>query len=63
MYAYIDGEVRGMANPMPDLDGAIFLTINNNDDLEKPISFMVWIDEQQKLLPLTESLSFKPLAA
>jgi len=63
VYAYIDGEVRGMANPMPDLDGAIFLTINDNDDLEKPISFMVWIDEQQKLLPLTESLSFEPLAA
>jgi hypothetical protein len=63
VYAYINGEVRGIGNPMPDADGAIFLSIADNEDLSKPITFMVWLDEKQELLPLNETMSFEPLAA
>ena len=63
VYAYINGEVRGIGNPMPDADGAIFMSISDNEDLSKPISFMVWLDDLQELLPLNETLSFEPLSA
>jgi len=63
VYAYMNGEVRGMANPMPHADGAIFLSIADNEDLSKPITFTVWLDERQELLPLNEALSFEALAA
>lgn len=63
VYAYIDGEVRGMGHPMIDVDGAIFLSIAENEENPKPISLMVWLDKRQELLPLNEELSFEPLAA
>lgn len=63
IYAYIEGEVRGIGHPMTGADGTIFLSIAENTEHPKPITFMVWLDEQQQLLPLNETLSFKPLAA
>ncbi|MCC6768343.1 MAG: T9SS type A sorting domain-containing protein, partial [Bacteroidia bacterium] len=43
--------------------GAIFLSIAENEENAKPISFMLWLDERQELLPLNETISFEPLAA
>lgn len=63
IYAFIDGECRGTANPMSEYSGLVFLSIAENTEQNKPITFMVWLDERQELLPLNESLSFEPLAA
>jgi len=63
VYAFIDGECRGIANPMSEHNGLIFLSIAENTEQQKTITFMVWLDERQELLPLNETLSFEALAA
>jgi len=63
VYAFIDGECRGTAYPMSELNGLIFLSIAENTKQPKTITFMVWLDERQELLPLNETMSFEPLAA
>lgn len=63
IYAFIDSECRGIAHPMSEHEGLIFLSIAENTEQSKTISFMAWLDERQELLPLNESMSFEPLAA
>ncbi len=63
IFAFIDGECRGKANPMTEHNGLIFLSIAENTEQQKPITFMVWLDDRQELLPLNETLTFEPLAA
>jgi len=63
LYAYINGEARGKAHPFPGVDGAIFLSIADNDDHAKPISFMVWLNERKETFAVNETLFFEPLAA
>jgi len=63
VYAFIDGECRGIAHPMSEHNGLIFLSIAENTEQHKPITFMVWLDDRQELHPLNETLSFEPLAA
>jgi hypothetical protein len=63
VYAYIDGEVRGMMHPDSGEDGLIFLSIGSNEETSQEITFRVWLDELQQLQPLNETLTFEPLAA
>lgn len=62
VYAYINGEVRGMAAPIAEHDGLIFLSIGSNDATADVITFKVWIDAMQQLYPINATLNFQDLA-
>ncbi len=59
VYAYINGEARGVATPTAH-DGLIFLSIGENLE-QGDISFKVWIDELEQMVELTEALEFQPM--
>jgi subtilisin family serine protease len=61
VYAYINGQCVGMSNPMEAIDGLIFLSVGENSDETQKVSFRVWLDEQQQLFEVVDSLLFVPL--
>jgi len=63
VYAYINGEVSGMMHPSQGEEGLIFLSIGSNFESSEEITFKLWLDGQQQLLPLHESLTYEPFAA
>ncbi len=63
IYAFIEGECRGTASPMPQHNGLIFLSIGENSEQPKAIELMVWLEERQELLPINETFSFAPFKA
>ncbi len=63
VYAYINGEVHGIAVPMPENDGAIFMNIGADAEDAVEVSFKVWLDAEQRLVNIQEKLTFSPLAA
>lgn len=60
VYAFIDGEVRGMAAPTAN-DGLIFMNIGDNNEEAKPVHFKVWIDNMQQLFDVQGSLAYEAL--
>jgi hypothetical protein len=60
VYAFIDGEVRGMATPTEN-DGLIFLSIGDNNEEAKPVVFKVWVDNLQQLFDVQGSLAYEAL--
>lgn len=62
VYAYIDGELRGMGSPTEVSEGRILISIGENSEEEKDLSFKVWIDEQSSLYELGETIGYLPLA-
>ncbi len=56
--AFVDGECRGVGSPAPDLDGLVFLTIGADQHTGEEISFKAYIDEQNLIVNLNESISF-----
>ncbi len=60
VYAFIDGEVRGMAAPTAN-DGLIFMNIGDNNEEAKPVHFKVWIDNMQQLFDVEGSLAYEAL--
>lgn len=62
VYAFINGECRGMAAPIAEHDGLIFLSIGSNDATADVITFKVWIDAMQQLYPINATLNFQDLA-
>lgn len=61
VYAYANGLCVGMANPMEAENGLIFLSVGENSDQAKQVSFKVWLDDEQQLYEANEALTFEPL--
>jgi len=62
VYAFINGECRGMAAPIAEHDGLIFLSVGSNEDAAEVVTFKVWIDAMQQLYPIDATLNFQDLA-
>jgi len=62
VYAYINGEVRGMATPIAEHNGLIFLSIGSNEAAGEEVSFKVWIDAMQQLYTVDAKVNFTDLA-
>ncbi len=63
LYAFFEGECHGSGNLMSEHNSLMFLSLVENTEQPKPITFMVWLDERQELLPINEKFSFAPLKA
>ena len=63
IYAFIDEELRGSGVPEEDVSDLFFISVGENSEESKQITFKWWSAEKQQLLPLNESISFEPLAA
>ncbi len=63
VYAFIEGECRGTASPMPEHEGLIFMNIGEDLEIKRDVSFFVWLDEKQELFQLAETIEFEPLKA
>ncbi len=63
IYAFVDDQCRGMAAPMPGLNGAIFMNIGSNLESGEVVHFKAWLNESQELVDLRETLSYQSLGA
>ncbi len=63
VYAFVDGECRGMERPMPEHEGAIFMTIGSNMEAGEQVYFKVWLDELQGFVEIRETLTYQSLGA
>ncbi|MDY0075737.1 MAG: T9SS type A sorting domain-containing protein [Bacteroidales bacterium] len=61
VYAFINGECRGMA-PV-STDGNIYLSIGENSDEAQEVSFKVWVDAKGELANIDQTVIFEPLKA
>ncbi|MBZ0242034.1 MAG: T9SS type A sorting domain-containing protein, partial [Bacteroidales bacterium] len=61
VYAFINGECRGMA--APSADGNIYLSIGENSDEAQEVSFKVWVDAKGELANIDQKVIFEPLKA
>lgn len=63
VYAYVDNELRGMATPMPENDGLIFMNIGANHEEAQKVHFKVWLDVENRLFDINEQFHFESLKA
>lgn len=61
VYAFVDDECRGMAKPMANHNGSIFMSISSNSPIGEIIHFKAWIEEKQELLAINEILPFETM--
>ena len=61
VYAFAGDECRGMAAPMLDHDGKIFLTIGSDQKEGESIHFRLWSQDEQQLLDLEKTMTFSAL--
>jgi hypothetical protein len=61
VYAFINGECRGMA--APSADGNIYMNIGDNGDEAQEVSFKVWVDAKSELANVDQKVTFEPLKA
>jgi len=61
VYAFINGECRGMA--AVSTDGNIYLSIGENSDEAQEVSFKVWVDAKGELANVDQKVTFEPLKA
>lgn len=61
VYAFINGECRGMA--APSADGNIYMNIGDNGDEAQEVSFKVWVDDKGELANVDQKVTFEPLKA
>ena len=61
IYGFVGEECRGIAIPSNELNGLIFMSIGSNIESGEMVSFKVWIDAAQTLLPLNELISFEAM--
>ncbi len=57
--AFVAGECRGIASPLPDVNGLIFLSIGSNNPSGEPISFKAYLAEEEDIVNLNESFEFE----
>lgn len=62
VYAYIDGEMRGMASPSPEFNGLFFLSIGEDQAAGKDVNFRVWLDDLGQLAEINEGINFQAMA-
>lgn len=62
IYAYIDGEMRGMASPSPEFDGLFFMSIGEDQAAGKDVNFRVWLDDLGQLADINEVINFQTMA-
>ncbi len=62
LYAFIDGQCRGMASPDPELDGLVFMNIGEDSDNRKEVSFKLWSAEHNQMTDLNQQIVFEPLS-
>ncbi len=63
VFAFIDGECRGTAMPMPEHDGKIFLSIGHDNDNAADVSLMAWVSDKEELVKIKQTFIFQPLKA
>jgi len=61
VYAFVDGACRGIANPMSEHEGLIFMNVGENSEDAKQVEFRVWLESEQKLVPINEKIPFASL--
>ena len=61
VYAFINGECRGMA--ATSADGNIYLSIGENSEEAQEVSFKVWVDAKGELANIDQKVIFEPLKA
>ena len=61
IYAFVGEECRGIAIPSNELNGLIFMSIGSNVESGEMVSFKVWLDAAQTLIPLNEVVSFEAM--
>jgi hypothetical protein len=61
VYAYVNNNCVGMANPMEAANGLIFLSVGENSDEAAEVSFRIWLDDAQELYQANETTGFEPL--
>jgi len=61
VYAYINNQCVGMANPMEAENGLIFMSVGENSDEAQGVSFKIWLDDEQQLYDANETIAFAPL--
>lgn len=62
VFAFIDGEIRGIASPMSAYDDLLFMSIGENTLKEKEVTFKVWHSENQSFYNIQESTLFEDMA-
>ncbi len=62
IYAIIDGEIRGVAAPMPAYSDLLFMSIGENTLEDKDITFKAWLSETQSFYNIQESTHFEDMA-
>ncbi len=61
VYAFIDGEMRGMASPLPEFDGLFFMSIGEDQAAGKDVNFRVWLDDLGQLADINEEINFQAM--
>lgn len=59
---FADNECRGIASPIPDLDGLVFLTLASNQLSGENITFKAYIADLNVVADLNESIEFVSMA-
>jgi hypothetical protein len=61
VYAYSGDQKRGVASPMSEYNGLLFLSVASNSNEGELITFKVWSDEMQQYILLEETMTFESL--
>lgn len=57
--AFVAGECRGIASPLPDVNGIVFLSIGSNEVSGEIITFKAYLAENDDIVSLNESFMFE----
>ncbi|MEI7724696.1 MAG: Ig-like domain-containing protein [Bacteroidota bacterium] len=58
VYAYVGSECRGLANPVQNLDGSLFLSIGSHVEYGEEIIFKVFLSDENRLYEVRNKLVF-----
>ncbi|MEI7982052.1 MAG: hypothetical protein WCI71_10395 [Bacteroidota bacterium] len=58
VYAYVGDECRGLANPVPGLDGRLFLSVGSDMESGETITFKVYRSEENQMYDINNTLGF-----
>lgn len=57
--AFVAGECRGIASPLPDVNGIVFLSIGSNELSGETITFKAYLAQEDDIVSLNESFTFE----
>jgi hypothetical protein len=58
VYAYVGNECRGMAIPVADLDGKLFLSVGSDIETGEEVTFKVYLSDDNLLYDVKNSMVF-----